>query len=140
MADFKQQLRGLTDFILSRPIASTIFAILPLWFLLDTASFFADGPHEFGDPLGWVAAASLVVVPVTVALMPRLLKDGADAVLIPRWSLAYTPFVLAFGSYADGGAEWLAGPAFIEGVAIVILSMRAARKARGTEDQPLAPS
>lgn len=85
------------------------------------------GPNNV---LGWLTLAMLVYTPLLVATVPRFTRQTSEHSVVLRWSLAYSPFLMAFVCVMSEGPEWPLGPSFIETSALVIFSMVVARRAR----------
>jgi len=90
------------------------------------------------NPLGWLAVASLIIMPILVIVLPRFTKEKPDRLLLLRLSISEVPFLLTFISVMSEGPQQLVGPAFLESAALVIFSMRSAKNA-ARRHQPSVP-
>lgn len=84
-------------FLLTRPIASTVFAVLALLLVIDLLGRL-DLDHGPLNVAGYITMVAWVVATMIVLLIPRWTQQSPEQLLLLRWSIAETPFLLAFVS------------------------------------------
>lgn len=123
--------RRINEWLVDRPVASTALAFLPMLAVLQTV-IWIDPPTGPTSVVAWIAMASWIYAPLAVVTVPRFTKQSDEHSVVLRWSLAYSPFLMGFVCVMSEGPEWPLGPGFLVTGALLIYSMVAARKERGS--------
>lgn len=121
--------RRVNERLVDRPVVFTALALLPMLAILETLIWIKPetGPNNV---LGWLTLAMLVYTPFLVATVSRFTKQTSEHSVVLRWSLAYSPFLMAFVCVMSKGPEWPVVPSVIETSALLIFSMVVARRER----------
>jgi hypothetical protein len=111
---------------MSRPIASTVFAVLALLLIVDVLGRLEldYGPLNVA---GYLTMVDWGVATVIVSLIPRWTQQSPEQLLLLRWAIAETPFLMAFVSVMSGGPQWLIGQSFLLTTLLLIFSMKSAK-------------
>jgi hypothetical protein len=121
--------RRANERLVDRPVASTLLALLPMLLVFQTLIWIKP-PTGPNNTLGWICLAMLIYTPFLVATVPRFTKQTSEHSVVLRWSLSYSPFLMAFVSVMSKGPEWPLGLAIIETSTLVIITMVTARRER----------